>query len=98
MKEDKYLKIRHHSTDVGFCTEIWQTEMLSEDHLYLGRSTESDRTWHILNDAPYGFCEMGDRVGKHVVLIICDENWNEIGRDGNDFERFPERFCLITKS
>lgn len=91
MKAPMEIKIRHKFTDTGFCQEVWETEQINNRHLYFGRDTV-DKSWRILNDAPDGYCEPNTLVGKHVTLIICDDDWNELGRDGNDREKFPDGY------
>lgn len=89
----KELKIRYRYTDAGFCREVWDTEVITEKSVPIGRDTmDSDRSWWILTPE---WEEPLSRVGKDITLIICDENWNEIGRDGNDLDKFPNRYPLI---
>lgn len=98
MKPEKEIKIRHFCTDTGFYLEIWQTEMLSQSELYFGRETVGpDKSWYLLNDAPYGLCEKNCPICKHITLIVCDANWNELGRGGNNREKFPKGFIPATK-
>lgn len=88
MKADLEIKLRHHSTDVGFCCEIWESiEDDREEPRYFGRDTVT-HDWSLLADAPYGFCEPIFSIGKHVIFILCDKNGREISRDGNNRERF----------
>ena len=91
LKQSMEIKIRHKFTDTGFCCEVWETELINERHLYFGHDTV-EKSWCILYDAPDGFCEPGPLIGKHVTLIICDDDWNEFGRDGNDREKFPDSY------
>lgn len=83
-------KVRLHHIDVGFCLEVWEMQQeKGKQPLYVGRETVDERTWFTLLDAPYGYCEPSHVISRKVVLILCDEEWNEVARDGNDRKLYP---------
>ena len=96
-KERKEIKVRLHHIDTGFCREVW--EVFAEEgksKIYIGRETGmGSHEWMTLCDAPYGYCEPDCKVGGFVDIIVCDKQWNEVLRDGNDKERYPESFKTL---
>lgn len=101
MPEDKKtIKVRLHHIEYGVYLEVWkvQTEEGSPKR-YVGRDMSCcDRLWSALCDAPYGCCEPECHLSKAVEIIVCDKNWNEQLRDGNDRELYPESFPTLEET
>lgn len=93
-KEKSEIKIRLHHINDGDCLEVWEAQAEEGKHkLYLGRDTfHPEQSWRYLCDAPDGCCERGWAVENSIELVICDKQWNELFRDGNNSERFPDSF------
>ncbi|MBE5046134.1 MAG: hypothetical protein U0M63_12550 [Alistipes onderdonkii] len=83
-------KVRLHHVDAGFCLEVWEVKReKGKPQYYVGRETVGQRQWTTLCDAPDGYCEPWYAISRKVVFILCDRQWREIGRDGNDRTLFP---------
>lgn len=86
--EENEIKVYHHSTNDGFCCEIWVGKTNSDKKLWLGRDTEHGG-WSYLT-AEYH--EPLEAVPENIVIVICNSEWKEYYRTGNDRERFPDGF------
>ncbi|KAA6302833.1 MAG: hypothetical protein EZS26_001003 [Candidatus Ordinivivax streblomastigis] len=91
----KQINVRLHHINSGDCIEVWQSEVLNGKQIYYGRGTHIEHDWSYLSDAPNGFCEKSHRVSNEVEFIVCDKNWNELLRDGNDKKRYPNSFPTL---
>lgn len=99
-RNNKEIKVRLHHIDTGNCTEIWEVQAENgKPNRYLGRDDGfGQKEWYTLCDAPYGYCERDCHVRADLTLVICDQNWNEVLRDGMDRERFPESFPSLDEA
>jgi hypothetical protein len=85
------IKARHHSTDAGFCREIWQGQSMAGKTLWLMRDTQ-DGHWAYLSSGPDGYCEPESRISGKVDILICNNDWEVFYRTGNDRARLPDGF------
>lgn len=84
------IKIRFYSVDRGWCREIWEVYTgEGKPCRFLTRDSEGYGTWHYASD-PDGDFEPGFPIKDETTLILCDRNWNEHGRTGNDRSKFPK--------
>lgn len=91
MKEIKIRFFGHRE----YCQEMW--EVFTEEgrpRRYLLRDSEGYGTWHYASD-PDDACEPGFATQDDITLILCDKNWNEHARTGNDRTRFPAFFPTL---
>lgn len=87
----KEIKVRQHSTNAGFCYEIWEGQSDLNRTIWLYRNTPSG-DWGYLSSGPEGYCEPEGPLSKDIDIIICNSDWVEFYRTGNDKERFPDEF------
>lgn len=89
----KELKVRFHSQDSGYCHELWEvyTEKGRPRRFLVRDTMDAAGRWQYGN-GPADCCEPGFDVGDDTTLILCDKDWNEQARTGNDCTRFPEPF------
>lgn len=85
------IKARHHSTDTGFCREIWQGRSMTGRTLWLMRDT-MDGHWMYLSSGPGGCCEPESRIPGTIDILVCNDEWEAYYRTGNDRTRFPDGF------
>ena len=89
MQEIKIRFLRHED----YCQELW--EILVEEgkpRRYLLRDDKGCGTWRYASGEDY---EPGFPTQDDVILILCDRNWNEQARTGNDRTRFPEFYPTL---
>ena len=93
----KELKVRFRSQDSGYCREVW--EVYSEEgrpRRYVLRNTADPAgRWET---ACGEFCEPDSPAGNDITFVLCDRNWKEQGRTGNDRTRFPEPFPTLEQA
>lgn len=87
----KEIQVRHHSTDIGLCREIWQVKPENDKTRWLQRDTEGG-DWSYLSSGPKGYCEPEHRVPKNIDIVICNSDWIEYYRDGNNRDLYPDGF------
>ena len=81
------------------CRDVYKRQEEGSPKRYVGRDMSCcDRLWSALCDAPYGCCEPDCHLSKAVEIIVCDKNWNEQLRDGNDRELYPESFPTLEET
>lgn len=89
--KQKEILVRYHSADVGFCREIWQVKPENNKVRWLGYDTQC-KNWMFLSSGPYGYAEPEHSVSKDTEIVICNSDWMEYYRTGNDRTRFPDGF------
>lgn len=90
------IKIRFHDDDKSYYREFWEvySEEKQKQPSFLIRDTSGPGgSWLIASGE---FNEPSFEVSDEVTLILCDHNWNEQARTGNDRTRFPEFFPTLT--
>lgn len=96
-EEKKEYRIRYHHAESDDYLEVWEVQTKEgKPSIYLGRDTGFSRqNWCYLCDAPYGYNERDADIAPSITLIICDKEWNEQFRGGNDAELYPDNFPTL---
>lgn len=80
----KQINVKLHHISDGEYLEVWESKAeKGQKPLFFGRITHGGYEWVTLCDAPYGYCEVNYTVSDDVEFIVCDNDWNELFRDGN---------------
>jgi len=93
----KQLKVKFLRLEEGRGIEIWYTKSIKGHITYLGRSLDH-YTWMYLTYIPNVICEPSDDVDPSIEIVICDENWREIGRDGNDHQKYTCAYLTLKET
>ena len=89
------LKVRLHRIEDGLCREIWEIQQEKGlSRRYLSRATRGFHEWMTLSNS---YLEPIEALTSNIVVIICDRNWNELAREGNDPSLFPNTYPTLNK-
>ena len=92
----KELKIRFYEDDKGWCREQWEIfPEKGKPRRFLVRLTGGPGGRWLTGEGADS--EPGFDIAREVTLILCDQNWNEKLRTGNDRTRFPEPFPTLAE-
>lgn len=96
-EEKKEYKIRFHHAEDDDYLEVWEVQTKTgKPSIWLGRDTGFiKQNWCYLCDAPDGYNERDRDLEPSITLIICDKDWNEQFRGGNDAELYPDNFPTL---
>lgn len=91
------IKVRFHSADCAWCRELWEvyTEEGRQRRYVIRDTADPGGCWET---ACGEFCEPGSPVRDDVTFILCDHDWNEQARTGNDRTRFPKPFPTLEQA
>lgn len=95
-KQNNEIKVKHHSTNTGFCQEYWQGQSSTGKTIWLVRDT-MDGHWRFLSSSPDEDGEPDTRIPDNIEIVICNSDWVEYYRTGNDKTRFPDGFPTFQK-
>lgn len=86
----KAVKVNYMFDSDGEYLEIWK--VVGEKKYYGRRNYPKDRkSWCVIHDAPYGYCEISHDCDEDKVFVVCDPKGKRLfeSRNGDDSSQFP---------